>query len=263
MSRDVMRKKARRSGVQVDRLRFLEPALRRWCSLMKDDEWDLGDAPWWYNERASLSVLAGALWGTGGWAFEEFATRKDDGRGKRAGRGDLMFEVGHHRIMAEAKQSWPVLHKTRDSALARVRAALSTARDEAGHLPLYGYKRMAIVFVSPRLPAAAKTDGDRRVRQFVRGLLVFEAAAVAWAFPKRARFPRSDTGHSYPRGCRSTEALETLMSNSRHHPVTRASAAPNRRMTPKAGGAVAADLGPRLRAARLAERWRPFGVISS
>jgi hypothetical protein len=35
-----------------------------------------GDLPWWYNERASISVLAGAAWGTGGLAFEEYSEDK-------------------------------------------------------------------------------------------------------------------------------------------------------------------------------------------
>ena len=58
------------------------------------------DNPWWYNERASLSVLAGAAWTLKDWfALEEFSTIKrmrtlapsvDEGH-LRNGRCDLFI----------------------------------------------------------------------------------------------------------------------------------------------------------------------------
>jgi hypothetical protein len=55
------------------------------------------DAAWWYNERAILSLFAGAIWSSNGWAFEEFATTKRERvatkrKHRRDGaRGDLEF----------------------------------------------------------------------------------------------------------------------------------------------------------------------------
>src|SRR5689334_19566240 len=70
------------------------------------NEWaELGDAPWWYNERASLSLLAGAVWLCGGTAFEEYAADKKH-LGKRIryrGRSDIYFFLGGKHYMAEAK----------------------------------------------------------------------------------------------------------------------------------------------------------------
>jgi hypothetical protein len=94
---------------------FLKPALLEWQSMQKLDWWDhKGDAPWWYNERASLSLFAGAVWKCRGWVFEEFSIKRRTAttRGKykrHSGRCDIMFGLGKIQFVGEAKQCWPVL----------------------------------------------------------------------------------------------------------------------------------------------------------
>jgi len=186
-------------GVRPGRLRFLKPALQRWCHLIKDPEWSVGDGPWWYNERASLSILAGALWATGSWAFEEFATQKGKGRRSGLGRGDLLFDVHPHYFMAEAKQCWPALGRDPRSAVDRVARNLDAARRDARRLlPFYGYRRMAIVFISPRLSSSAQEEGDVRIDRFMRAMLQIDGLSLAWAFPTRRPYPTSETGYAYP-----------------------------------------------------------------
>lgn len=89
-------------GVHGGSLRQLARALHRWLRIMEDPVWwkdDEEDAPWWYNERALLSLFAGAVWLSKGWAFEEFAAMKRQKgrvknrrrRGSRGARGDLEY----------------------------------------------------------------------------------------------------------------------------------------------------------------------------
>jgi len=61
------------------RLQILKPVLKEWLALIEDPDavhWPKDDAPWWYNERALLSLFAGAIWKCEGWALEEFTTGK-------------------------------------------------------------------------------------------------------------------------------------------------------------------------------------------
>ncbi len=50
---------------------------------------ELGDAPYYYNERANVGLLAGAAWSCGNIALEEFQSIKGTGNNERHGRIDL------------------------------------------------------------------------------------------------------------------------------------------------------------------------------
>jgi len=66
------------SGVSAGPFRGLKDALSEWTILQKKLVHTLGseDAPWWYNERASISTFAAAVWLTGGVALKECMTSK-------------------------------------------------------------------------------------------------------------------------------------------------------------------------------------------
>src|SRR5713226_1261165 len=66
------------SGFNAGPLPELRQVLRKWIFVNKDyvHRWDGIDAPWWYNERASVSALAAAAWLAKGIALEEYTTRK-------------------------------------------------------------------------------------------------------------------------------------------------------------------------------------------
>jgi hypothetical protein len=61
--------------------RILRGVVKHWINtnLRIVRDWkDLPDVPWWYNERASLSVLAGSVWKqSGGIALEELVADKN------------------------------------------------------------------------------------------------------------------------------------------------------------------------------------------
>jgi hypothetical protein len=103
-------------GVRAGRLSVLEETLWEWTIAQERSSrlWGWDDVPWWYGERASLSVLAGAIWRTGGIALEEYTVdkshRRDDGqKGLMQGRNDLYFRIGRSDFVLEAKAVWPTL----------------------------------------------------------------------------------------------------------------------------------------------------------
>jgi hypothetical protein len=173
----------------------LAPILQEWARLNNDlgAKWASkeADAPWWYNERASLSLLAGAIWRVEGWAFEEFSTAKalalpQTARSHGPGRCDLMFGIRGRTFVAEAKQAWPNLGGSIPQAIATTHAALAAACKDALRVPDWGYPRLGIVIAAPMLRASKASQLDALVSRYVVGLSVDRAVSIAYAFPAAA-----------------------------------------------------------------------------
>jgi len=167
---------------------------------MNQNGWGSRDAPWWYNERASLSLLAGAVWYADGWAFEEFVTVKRPGARKRPhhGRGDLMFEIRNHRFVTEAKQCWPTIGSKPDRAVAIIDKALSRACEAADQNRIRTYRAIGLVFVVPYFTSRSVQERERRIRTLLRCLRLRRSLTLAWAFPGDQRLLRSEKGRYYP-----------------------------------------------------------------
>lgn len=185
------------SDIQLGGLKWAKPVLDRWCRLMQDPRWGVRDAPWWYNERASLSQLAGAIWLSGGWAFEEFVTTKQFGRRQKYGRGDLMIHIGSNKFIAEAKQYRVRLNKNANMTNNMINSALSRARKDITHHKIKGHRRLAIVFLTPTFISSSLHVSEERIRIFIQHLQNIRGAAVAWVFLKNTRFPRGEISHWY------------------------------------------------------------------
>lgn len=178
---------------------MLTPVLDAWLALMTED-WGKEDAPWWYNERASLSQFAGAIWKSNGWVLEEYCISRKSHAGKHdgssRGRCDLMFDFDRLRIVAEAKQVW-LAHTNGKNALRAVQTALDAAWSEVARAPDAAgrYKRFGLVFVAPWFRpsiVSMPTEFDTRLRELVRELTTAHPnAVVAWAFPSSKRRLRS------------------------------------------------------------------------
>jgi hypothetical protein len=71
------------------------------------------DVGWWYNERASISLLAAAAGRAGAIALEEYFTDpaplKRRPRKYKYLRQDLCLKVNHSEYVGEAKQVWMLL----------------------------------------------------------------------------------------------------------------------------------------------------------
>ena len=95
------------------RARFLIPLIEGWgeaidrfATWFKDD-----DVPYWYNERANISMLNAGAWLAGYVGIEEFAITKGWGEQKGNGRADLLVALaplikGDMTVSFEAKLEW-------------------------------------------------------------------------------------------------------------------------------------------------------------
>lgn len=184
---------AKGTFVDATHLPGLQNVLKRWVAQMCDDGWGSGDAPWWYGERASVSQLAGAIWGTrGGWAMEEYAaSRKLEPGTRKPGRGDLALEANGLKLVCESKQIWPRLVSSLDVAQG-IETAMKAATKQVLQLPNAAgkYGRAAVVFVAPRVaPRIAKNPAvyEDRLTLLCQQLQEVPDTSIAYAFPSWAR----------------------------------------------------------------------------
>jgi hypothetical protein len=69
---------------------------------------------YWFNEQASLSALAGAIWQNGGLVVQEYSAMKKknflaDEDNSGMGRIDFYFTLNNEQYICEAKQEWLAL----------------------------------------------------------------------------------------------------------------------------------------------------------
>lgn len=197
----------KKEKISVGSLKSLKPVLDSWQKLMDVDFWDdRNDAPWWYNERALLSLFAGAVWRCReGWAFEEFTTDKwkSTKRGKRKkskGRGDIMFGIGKWGFVAEAKQCWPILGNKNQGVKEMIAKTLRAACRDCASLPSEGYKRLGIVFAVPRIRMSKEKEKDtcEILDDFLSVISSFNTAASVSIFPSEKRFLKGGDDYIYP-----------------------------------------------------------------
>ena len=191
-----MEDEAERSGVRVGpHLRCLRPLLREWARLHAQlgREWQsVGDAPWWYNERALLSVLAGAVWRTGGSALEEYSEQKRRDGALAPGRVDLWLSCGSHSFWAEAK-AIEVPFTRSGSQVDRITRCMASAKiDIRRCAPDGSTRRLAIVFGKPYLRLGPRAERERPRKRLVAQSAAVEKHALAWVFPDQRRLPKND-----------------------------------------------------------------------
>jgi hypothetical protein len=193
-------------GVHGGSLKQLVPALQRWIRVMEDPEFWRGnsgpdDAAWWYNERALLSLFAGAIWTSKGWALEEFATTKRQrvarkGKQRKDGaRGDLEFwwPSSNTSFLCEAKRAELSLRVNTRKLRKQIGLELDECvADVRCHPRRRGARRVGLLFVAPYLARGASNrkplnkDECEYLKSFgklLHGLSSDWDCAVAWTFP--------------------------------------------------------------------------------
>lgn len=192
-----------RRGSGIGKLRGL---LQSWTRASLDycrcHDWE--DNGWWYTERASLSILAGAAWRLSGWcALEEYSTDKRRNPGPnesdptdRRGRADLWVgnTVGY---AIEAKQSWQSIGPAASGCNPKIVAKLNDAWKDAGTLKKDAAdQRLAALFVAVHIPVnqvktSSRIDKERvriAVEAWLRGLDLKsndDIHGYAWVFPSK------------------------------------------------------------------------------
>lgn len=94
------------SGVEIvnPKLSGLKPLLKGWTRLIVEYAETFDEPPYWCNERADVSILAGAAWRVGGMCLEEFSAEKGTKSEKWKGRADLFIRLGQTNYSVEAKR---------------------------------------------------------------------------------------------------------------------------------------------------------------
>jgi hypothetical protein len=168
--------------------------LRKWIAANKrfGDVSNWHDVAWGYNERASLSIFAAAIWDAGGIALEEYVESKDAGATGRSrakkykGRCDLYGTFNAKPYILEAKICWPSLFgKTwKEGVLEKLEEAEDDAKVTATP---NNETRAALLFVSPSIPRSKLERSDTLKRNFIDFLKQRTEFCSAWTFPGEAR----------------------------------------------------------------------------
>jgi hypothetical protein len=167
------------SGSQ--RLAFLCPALTTMFSIMdryieKFDRKGQMDRPYFYNERATLSVFAGAIWRShpSNLVLEEYCAEKTWPGGRYKGRFDIWFAIENQSCYAEAKQSWPAVSafdaEEGQEIINLLRAEADVSQDNVRDDLKKGSvdHALSIVFVTPLIPKRKRTKAESSFATFDR-----------------------------------------------------------------------------------------------
>ena len=182
--------------VEPGPLKKLENLLWWWTWLNRDmaKSWKWKDCPWWYNERASISTIAGAVWNAGGTALEEYSSKKRKGGRSAYGRCDLYFRIGRDEYVTEAKLCWLSAGRQARDMEGNVRYWLDEAYKDAKRTAVDlrgGETILGILFVVPCVPQKSEEDflGERikGVQEVFIDIAKKEKCALAWIFPRDAR----------------------------------------------------------------------------
>jgi len=183
------------------KLKCLTPILNKWIRLNRayseKVQWE--DCAWWANERASVGILAAAVWMSGGVALEEYSTTKVRKENHGAGRCDLFFTVGKNKFACEAKQIFPRLRKGRTGDISKVKDKFdATCEDAKNLLPEEG-RWLGICFVAPRFPLSQIKNMDDCLKDYLDQLQIrLKPDAIAWSFPKEAKNMKWRNTKTYP-----------------------------------------------------------------
>jgi hypothetical protein len=187
-------------------------AVERYVDLFDDDNC------WWYNERANISILAGAAWSLNGWAaLEEYPTRKraskdtipkhsciDDPEANRRGRCDLYVTNASEDFAFEAKHVWKLMGSAGDE----VAKAMGYAKKDALKLITEADRHFAATFIVPFLPkeqalGLTASELHDRIQNWLDhqndfGVEARHPSAYACIFPKLGEGLFCNDTHHYP-----------------------------------------------------------------
>jgi hypothetical protein len=187
-------------GAQVIAARpKLKVLLDRWLEIISDPYWGERDAPWWYNEAASVSTLAAAAWSHKERALLDYRASKQRANVRWKGRADIWMDLRGEEYVGEAKIFWPSLSRRRGHA--RTTKMLKTACSDAkAHLDGGGTARIGVLFVAPWTRELDEPTFALQTASFIEGSLraLSESCAVAWSFRTPWGAVPVSKGYGYP-----------------------------------------------------------------
>lgn len=191
--------------------------LKHWAPLM--EEWILcierycrvteGDAPYWYNERANVGIVAGASWRCGWIALEEFQSEKSDydhgdendsPSNKWNGRCDLYICSDYSNEVIETKFKWITTNSNdiKSSMASVIELAISDASKlEAEEGLTYAGLAFLPIYVNKSNLSNADTL-ETKIQEAIHTAKSIDADIVAWCFPDSMKDYISDKGNYLP-----------------------------------------------------------------
>ena len=163
----------------------LEKILRTWVKLNERFFIQSRDGSWWYNERASISVLAAAAWMTGGVALEEFSAKKKQNKVEHSGRADVYLNLSGREFACEAKFIWLSINSK--NPISKIKGALDNAYQDAKSLNRSEGRRFGVCFVPIYLPKADMLQFNTLIASLQEKVIQADFDATAWSFPPSAR----------------------------------------------------------------------------
>ena len=163
-------------------------ATTKYCDAMEGRE-----APFFFNERANISMLAAACWLKGGIALEEYSAPKFAEERDSNGRCDLYVFLAGENIEIEAKSVKRRLPVNAASLALHLRTKLDEAIEDAKKLPPQkSFRRAACAFYALRVEASRYASREQLEEKFAgelsrykEGLMALEqCSAVAWCVPR-------------------------------------------------------------------------------
>ncbi|MEK1941642.1 MAG: hypothetical protein AAAB16_14830 [Pseudomonas sp.] len=186
--------------ISCSTLQPLSPVLRSWIACVQRyiDVWDGDDLPYWYNERANISILAGAAWKADWTAIEEYQITKvateASQQGTSIGRNDLYVANEIYGFCIEAKVAYVDIEDL-NTAKKHIVGRCSQAIFDAGRLD-YDEPRLGAVFVAPY--SVGVEASEEQIRLFQESILTCDSQALAWLTPTNAMKTASHDNKYYP-----------------------------------------------------------------
>mgnify|MGYP001553940431 CR=1 FL=1 len=173
--------------------------LNEWieCTKKYVDYWEGDDLPYWYNERANVSVLAGAAWRAGFIALEEYQIVKESSEKEyKIGRNDLFLSDRENDIYIEAKVLFPEIgslniFEQNGVVKEKHNQAVSDANEIKDESKLVG-----ALFIAPYLND--NLNSDNRICSFIAEIEKYDAPIKAWCFSKEWQKATSHNDRHYP-----------------------------------------------------------------
>jgi hypothetical protein len=164
-------------------------SIERYTRIMGGD-----DAPYYYNERANVSVLAGAAWRSGWVALEEFQSEKGyRNKAKTNGRTDLYFANESDEELIEAKFQWICLGSDNLERMVRETMELATSDAKRTRANSTDVKAIGVGFFPVYKKDSKIEDRDELIEQTIIEFGEQDYHAMGWCFPPEMRDHVSET----------------------------------------------------------------------
>lgn len=183
------------------KIKTLRPIFQQWIKINEEycDTYPSEDCPYWYNERAAVSILAGAVWKSSGLALEEFSSNKKYGRSGYLGRADLWFSFGKKKsqdYLIEAKYERLSLfsnyYKLEKRIAKNIKSAIADAKNSQEDASLM----LGVTFLVPYIPPSAQHNENQRLVDFYKLLKGMQLDVLAIYF--NPYVIKDEDGYSYP-----------------------------------------------------------------